>query len=144
MGKCAAAITGVTEWKPSRVWDPPMFALEAAAQLAAEALADADLVKDPVDAVLIPGPPESPLFAPSALAEYLGLRSNFNEVVDLGGATACGMIWRAAAAIELEEGPRMTAKLVGCAPEALRVGLPVDAVFERVDDVGLVQFRPRT
>ncbi len=101
MGKRAAAITGITEWKPARVWDPPMFALEAAAQLAAEALADAGLTVDQVDGVLTAGLPESPMFAPSALAEYLGLRSNFNEVVDLGGATACGMIWRAAAAIEV-------------------------------------------
>ena len=29
------------------------------------------------------------------------MRANFAETVDLGGATACGMIWRAAAAIEL-------------------------------------------
>jgi acetyl-CoA acetyltransferase len=101
MGKRAAAITGITEWKPSRVWERPMFALEAAAQLAAEALADAGLEKDRVDGLVIGGLPESPLFAPSALAEYLGVRSNFNEVVDLGGATACGMIWRAAAAIEV-------------------------------------------
>lgn len=41
------------------------------------------------------------MFGPSALAEYLGVRSNFNEVVDLGGATATGMVWRAAAAIEV-------------------------------------------
>ncbi len=101
MGKTAAAITGISEWKPARVWEQPMFALEAAAQLAAEVLADAGLTRDQVDGILIGGLPESPMFAPSALAEYLGLRSNFNEVVDLGGATACGMIWRAAAAIEV-------------------------------------------
>jgi acetyl-CoA acetyltransferase len=34
-------------------------------------------------------------------AEYLGIGVNFAEVVDLGGTTAVGMIWRAAAAIEL-------------------------------------------
>jgi len=45
--------------------------------------------------------PESPMFGPSAAAEYLAVRANFAETVDLGGATACGMIWRAAAAIEL-------------------------------------------
>jgi len=41
------------------------------------------------------------MFGPSAAAEYLAVRANFAETVDLGGATACGMIWRAAAAIEL-------------------------------------------
>ncbi len=55
-----------------------------------------------------------------------------------------GRLPLAIAIVELEEGPRMTANLVGCAPEVLRVGLPVEAVFERVDDIGLVQFRPRT
>ena len=31
MGKRAAAIAGLTEWKPSRTWDTPMFNLEAMA-----------------------------------------------------------------------------------------------------------------
>lgn len=38
---------------------------------------------------------------PSTVAEYLGVRSNFAELLDLGGASAAGMVWRAAAAIEL-------------------------------------------
>ena len=101
MGKRAAAIAGFVEWTPQRVWPKPTFALEAAAQLAAEVLADAESAKDEVDGFLIAGLPESPMFAPSALAEYLGLRSNFSEVVDLGGASAAGMVWRAAAAIEV-------------------------------------------
>jgi acetyl-CoA acetyltransferase len=41
------------------------------------------------------------MFGPSAAAEYLSVRANFAETVDLGGATACGMLWRAAAAIEV-------------------------------------------
>jgi acetyl-CoA acetyltransferase len=44
---------------------------------------------------------ETALFAPATLAEYLGIAINFGEYVDLGGATAAGMIWRAAAAVEL-------------------------------------------
>ena len=85
MGKRAAAIVGLTEWAPKRVWDEPMFTMEACARLAAEVLADAEVDKGEVDGLVINGLRESPLFAPSALAEFLGVRSNFNEVVDLGG-----------------------------------------------------------
>ena len=101
MGKRAAAIAGLTEWAPKRVWDEPMFTMEACARLAAEVLADAEVDKGEVDGLVINGLRESPMFAPSALAEFLGVRSNFNEVVDLGGATPAGMVWRAAAAIEV-------------------------------------------
>jgi acetyl-CoA acetyltransferase len=78
-----------------------MFALEAMAELAAEALADAGIDKREVDGLVLGHVPESPMFGPSAAAEYLAVRANFAETVDLGGASACGMIWRAAAAIEL-------------------------------------------
>ena len=44
---------------------------------------------------------ESEIFVPSTVAEYLGVDANFAELVDLGGASAAGMVWRAAAAIEL-------------------------------------------
>jgi len=78
-----------------------MFSLEACAQLAAEVLDDAGFEKREVDGLLCTAIYESPMFAPSALGEYLGIHSNFNEVVDLGGASAAGMVWRAAAAIEV-------------------------------------------
>ena len=100
MAKNAAAIVGLSEWVNQRPWDRPMFTLEAMAQLASEALADAGIEKDEVDGLLVSSIRESPMFAPSAAAEYLGIRSNFNEIVDLGGATAAGMVWRAAVAIE--------------------------------------------
>ena len=41
------------------------------------------------------------MFAPATLWEYLGLPIDFGERVDLGGATSAGMVWRAAAAVEL-------------------------------------------
>ena len=44
---------------------------------------------------------ESDMFAPATLSEYLGLPLDFGDRVDLGGATAAGMVWRAAAAVEL-------------------------------------------
>ncbi|MGH2669820.1 MAG: thiolase family protein, partial [bacterium] len=37
---------------------------------------------------------------PSILGEYLNIHPRYGNVVDLGGASACGMVWRAAAAIE--------------------------------------------
>ena len=101
MGKRAAAIVGQTEWEPKREWDVPMFSLEASAQLASEVIADAGFEKGEIDGLVMNPIAESPMFGPSALAEYLGIQSNFNEVVDLGGSTPAGMVWRAAAAIEV-------------------------------------------
>ena len=54
-----------------------------------------------VNGLLTHGIAESAMFAPATLCEYLGLALDFGERVDLGGATAAGMIWRAAAAVEL-------------------------------------------
>ena len=39
------------------------------------------------------------MLVPSTLLEEMGIRANFAETVDLGGATGAGMVWRAAAAI---------------------------------------------
>jgi len=47
------------------------------------------------------------------------------------------------AIVELEEGPRMTANILGCAPEDVAIGMAVTASFEAVTpEVTLVQFRP--
>jgi len=47
------------------------------------------------------------------------------------------------AIVELEEGPRLTTNIVGVAPEEVRIGMPVEAVFEDVtDEVSLPKFRP--
>ena len=78
-----------------------MFSMEACAKLASEALSDAGIDKGEVDGLVIGGLQESPLFPPLALAEYLQIQANFGEVVDIGGASSAGMIWRAAAAIEI-------------------------------------------
>jgi uncharacterized OB-fold protein len=48
----------------------------------------------------------------------------------------------ALAIVELEEGPRMTARLVDCDVEKLRVGDPVVATFEETEGVSQVHFRP--
>ncbi len=95
-----AAISGTAEWAPQRHWDTPMFGLEAYGKLAREALADAEMELGEIDGILCTQLGDAPMFAPAAVAEYLGIAANFGEVVDLGGANAAGMVWRAAAAIE--------------------------------------------
>jgi uncharacterized OB-fold protein len=46
------------------------------------------------------------------------------------------------AAVDLEEGPRLTTNLVGCTPEEVEIGMPVAVEFESVDDAVLIQFKP--
>lgn len=48
------------------------------------------------------------------------------------------------AVVELDEGPKVTTELVGVAPEAIRIGMRVRAVFEDVPgrDVTLLRFTP--
>ncbi len=48
------------------------------------------------------------------------------------------------AAIDLDEGPRMTANVVDCEPERVSVGMPVEAAFEDLGEESLVHFRPRS
>jgi uncharacterized OB-fold protein len=45
------------------------------------------------------------------------------------------------AIIELEEGPRMVANVLGTSPEDIRVGLPVVVEWEHHDDVTIPRFR---
>ena len=97
-----AAIVGVAELAPERKpTRPARFTIEQYALLAKQALDDAGLSGDDVNGLISHGIAESDMFAPATLSEYLGIPVNYGEVVDLGGATAAGMIWRAAAAIEL-------------------------------------------
>jgi uncharacterized protein len=48
----------------------------------------------------------------------------------------------ALAIVELEEGPRLIANIVGCHPRDVRVGMPVSVVFEQRDGYAAVQFTP--
>jgi uncharacterized OB-fold protein len=46
--------------------------------------------------------------------------------------------------VELEEGPRLHTQLIGCANDQIRIGMPVEVVFDRInDEVTLPKFRPR-
>jgi acetyl-CoA C-acetyltransferase len=97
-----AAIAGFAELTPERrPTGTPRFTIEQWADLAKRALDDAGIDARRVDGIVTAGIAESRMFAPATVAEYLGIPVNFAEFVDLGGATATGMIWRAAAAIEL-------------------------------------------
>src|SRR5207247_1198980 len=47
------------------------------------------------------------------------------------------------AIVELDEGVRMMTNVVGCAPDAVRIGMPVQVVFEDVTaEITLAKFRP--
>ena len=47
------------------------------------------------------------------------------------------------AIVELDEGVRMMTNVVGCAPDAVRIGMAVEVVFEDVTaEITLAKFRP--
>ena len=98
-----AAIVGYVELPPERMSKAGQapFTLEQWAELAAAALEDAGVPAERVDGLVTSHLGESEIFVPSTIAEYLGIDANFAELLDLGGASAAGMVWRAAAAIEL-------------------------------------------
>ncbi|MCP9757839.1 thiolase family protein [Aquitalea sp. S1-19] len=99
-----AAIVGVAQYQPEKYSTAPrMFHLEQVTDLARQALADAGLAASDIDGLCVNGPHfhEASSFVPAMVGEYLGAQLNFGEVVDLGGASAVAMAWRAAAAIEL-------------------------------------------
>ncbi len=93
-----AAIAGIGEFKPVR-YTEGATTLGMLAEVARLAVADAGLEFGEVDGLITENFAEAPFMAPSTVVEYLGLRAKFAEVVDLGGATGAGMVWRAAAAI---------------------------------------------
>jgi uncharacterized OB-fold protein len=45
--------------------------------------------------------------------------------------------------VELEEGPRMHTHIVGCDSSDIHIGMPVEVVFDRInDEISLPKFRP--
>ncbi|MDN3653823.1 thiolase family protein [Thalassotalea ponticola] len=99
-----AAIVGAAQYKPEKYKTAKqMFHLEQVADLAHQALRDSGLEASDIDGLVVNGAQfhEAEVFVPAMAAEYLGIGVNFAEVVDLGGCTGVGMLWRAAAAIEL-------------------------------------------
>ncbi len=71
------------------------------AQVAHDAIADAGLEPTDVDGLLAGVPVgDTGMLYPASVVEYLGVRARYLDVVDIGGASAAGMMWRAAAAID--------------------------------------------
>jgi acetyl-CoA acetyltransferase len=94
-----AAISGVGEVGPLREAGG-RTAVELMLEAGRLALLDGGLEPEEVEGLLVaPLLVGAPVTLASMLAEYLGLRPSYADIVDLGGATAAGMVWRAAAAI---------------------------------------------
>ena len=96
----AVAIAGIAELKPVRRTEN-ITTLELIAEVSRRAVQDAGLAPQDIDGLLVgPQVGETPQHVPATVAEYLGLKPTMANVVDLGGASGPGMIWRAAAAID--------------------------------------------
>jgi len=94
------AIAGIGELKPVRRTEG-VTTLELIAEVSRRAVADAGMEPAQIDGLLVgPQVGETPQHVPATVAEYLGLKPTMANVVDLGGASGAGMVWRAAAAIE--------------------------------------------
>jgi acetyl-CoA acetyltransferase len=94
-----AAISGIGELTPRRKTEG-VSTMELMMQVSARAIADAGVEPGAVDGLLVgPQVGETPQHVPAAVAEYFGMRPEMANVVDLGGASGPGMVWRAAAAI---------------------------------------------
>ncbi len=98
--KGKAAAIGIGELKPAK--EPgDLTALGLMAKVSAEAIADAGLEKKDIDGFLVGMPFADPgMIYPASAAEVMGLVPRMLNVVDIGGASPAGMIWRAAAAID--------------------------------------------
>ena len=94
-----AAVVGLAELAPQRYTGDATI-LDLLSGVAVEAIADAGFDRSQVDGLIVHPIGGLPGFVPATVAEHLGLHPTFAEIVDLGGATGAGMIWRAAAAIQ--------------------------------------------
>lgn len=92
-------IAGIGELAPQRTTGDETT-LGMIAEVSRRALDDAGLEKGAIDGLLVgPQVGETPQHVPAAVSEYLGIQPSMSNVVDLGGASGAGMVWRAAAAI---------------------------------------------
>jgi acetyl-CoA acetyltransferase len=95
----AAAAIGLAELAPQRYTGDATI-LDLLSHVAVDAIADSGFERSQVDGLIVHPIGGLPGFVPATVAEYIGLQPTFAEIVDLGGATGAGMIWRAAAAIQ--------------------------------------------
>lgn len=94
----AAALVGLAEAAPVRDTGDHTD-LSLAAEVGTAAVRDAGLELSDIDGLLTHPMSVVSRLVPSTVAEALGLRLSYADSVDLGGATAAGMVWRAAAAV---------------------------------------------
>ncbi|WP_299949482.1 thiolase family protein [uncultured Ruegeria sp.] len=93
------AICGIGELKPQRRTDE-VSTMELLIEVSALAAEDAGLSPAEIDGLLVgPQVGETPQHVPATVAEYFGMQPTMSNVIDLGGASGPGMIWRAAGAI---------------------------------------------
>ena len=94
-----AAISGFAEMAPQK-GAGDTTPLGIIANVARDAIADAGLKKSDVDGLLTGWAlSDYSVLWPSVVADYLQLHPSYVNQVELGGASAAGMVWRAAAAI---------------------------------------------
>jgi acetyl-CoA C-acetyltransferase len=99
--KRKAAAIGIAELKPWKEAPADVTPLKLMGQLTAEVLSDAGLEKKDLDGFLVGMPFADPgMLYPASACEVLGINPRMLNVVDIGGATPAGMVWRAAAAID--------------------------------------------
>ena len=87
---------GAAQYKPEKYATAPrMFHLDQVADLAGQALADAGLALQDLDGLVVHGPQfhEAGMFVPAMVGEHLGIKLDFAEVVDLGGASGVAAVW---------------------------------------------------
>ncbi len=92
-------MVGLAELKPSKTPEG-RTPLGLITEASIAALEDAGLKPADVDGIVVcPAMMQYSMLWPSVVAEHIGLRPTYLEFVDLGGATSCGMVARAATAI---------------------------------------------
>jgi len=98
--KGTAAVVGIGELKPTKDAPPEATALGLMSNAAAEAIADAGLETKDIDGFLCGMAfADAGMLYPASVAEVMGINPRMLNQVDIGGASAAGMVWRAAAAI---------------------------------------------
>jgi acetyl-CoA C-acetyltransferase len=98
--KGKAAIIGFAEMAPQKEAEGKT-PLGIKGEVARDAIVDAGLEKKDIDGLLTGmAIADYSVLWPSVVAEYLHMQPRYFSQVELGGASAAGMVWRAAAAIE--------------------------------------------
>lgn len=94
-----AAVVGFAELQPTKQPEG-RTPLGLITEVSLQALEDARIEPADVDGVVVcPAMMQYSMLWPSVVAEHLGIAPSYLEFVDLGGATSCAMVARAATAI---------------------------------------------